>query len=61
MMSPRHHISYVHKEIFEASIPFDDLGVKRGESLDFFFITGCSGVTEEIYPKDVPLTLTRPQ
>ena len=55
-----HNIKYVHKEIFEISIPFEDLGIDHGESFDFFFITGCSGVTEEIYPKDIPLTLTRP-
>ncbi len=55
-----HHIKYVHKEIFETCIPFDDLGIRPGDSFDFFFITGCSGVTEDIYPKDVPLTLTRP-
>lgn len=55
-----HHIKYVHKEIFETCIPFDDLGIRPGDNFDFFFITGCSGVTEDIYPKDIPLTLTRP-
>ena len=55
-----HHIRYVHKEIFEVCIPFEDLNIGHGESFDFFFITGCGGVTEEIYPKDIPLTLTRP-
>ena len=55
-----HHIKCVHKEIFEASIPYDDLGINHGESFEFFFITGCSGVAEEIYPKDIPLSLTRP-
>lgn len=55
-----HHINYAHKEIMELCIPFEDLKIKSGESFDFFFITGCSGVTEEIYPKDIPLTLTRP-
>ncbi len=54
-----HHIKAVHKDIFEVCIPFDDLGVQSGQSLDFFFLTGCSGVTEEIYPKDMPLTITR--
>lgn len=55
-----HHIKAVHKEIFEVCIPFDDLGVHSGQSFDFFFLTGCSGVTEEVYPKDISLTLTRP-
>ncbi len=55
-----HKIKYIHKEIFEISIPFDDLGLQKGKSFDFFFLTGCNGVTEEIYPKDIPLTMTRP-
>ncbi|MBE7704765.1 MAG: hypothetical protein E7Z90_02985 [Cyanobacteria bacterium SIG29] len=55
-----HHIKYEHKEIFEVCIPFEDLNIERNENFDFFVITGCSGVTEEIYPKDIPLSLTRP-
>ncbi len=55
-----HHLKYIHKDILEISIPFDDLKVKEGESFDFFILTGCSGVTEGVYPKDIPLTLTRP-
>ncbi len=54
-----YHVKYVQNEISEACIPFDDIGIQKGDSFDFFIITGCSGVTEEIYPKDIPLTLTR--
>lgn len=55
-----HNVKYAHKDIFEISIPFDDIGVKSGENFEFFFITGCSGVTEDIFPKDVPLSMARP-
>lgn len=55
-----HNVRYAHKDIFEISIPFDDIGIKSGESFDFFFITGCSGVTEDIFPKDIPLSMIRP-
>ena len=55
-----HNIKYIHKEIFEISVPFDDLGLNSNDSVDFFFLTGFNGVTEEIYPKDIPLTITRP-
>lgn len=55
-----HHIRYANNEIFEVCIPFEDLKVEHGESFDFFFLTGCSGVTEEIYPKDIPISLIRP-
>ena len=59
-MNWNHHIKYVHDEIFEISIPFNDLKINHGDNFDFFFITGCSGVTEEVYPKDIPLNITRP-
>ncbi len=56
-----HHIKYVQDEIGEVCIPFDDINVKPGENIDFFFVTGCSGVTEEVYPKDIPLSIQRPE
>lgn len=55
-----HHIKFVKKDFIEVSIPFEDLKINPGDNFDFFFITGCSGVTEEVYPKDIPLNLTRP-
>ena len=55
-----HNIRYIHKDILEIAVPFSDLNVQSGESLDFFFITSCFGITEEIYPKDIPLTIIRP-
>lgn len=55
-----HNIKYAQGEIFETAIPYKDLGIAPGENFEFFFLTGCSGVTEEIYPKDIPLSLTRP-
>ena len=55
-----HHVKYAHKDILEIAIPFEDLKIQEGENFDFFCITGCSGVTEGVYPKDIPLTLTRP-
>ncbi len=54
------HVKYAHKETLEVSIPFDDLKIEHGEKFDFFFVTGCSGVTEELFPKDIPLALSRP-
>lgn len=55
-----HNIKYAHKEIFEMAVPFDDLLIQKGESIDFFFLTGYCGITEETYPKDIPLTIIRP-
>lgn len=55
-----HNIKYAHNEILETAIPYEDLGINPGDNFDFFIITGCSGVAEEIYPKDVPISLKRP-
>lgn len=54
------HVKCAYKEILEISLPFENIGVKSGESFDFFFVTGYNGVTEDVYPKDIPLTITRP-
>ena len=55
-----HNIEYANDEIFEIKIPYSDLGFESGESFSFFCLSSYGGVAEEVYPKDIPLTLTRP-
>ena len=55
-----HNIKYAINDICEIAIPFDDLNIPSGETFDFFCLIGVNGITEEVYPKDVPLTLKRP-
>lgn len=54
-----HNIQYAINDICEIAIPFEDLEVSQNEIFDFFCIIGINGITEEVYPKDVPLTLKR--
>lgn len=56
-----HNIKYAYNKIIEIEIPFDNIGVKCGESLDFLILTGNACMTENVYPKDIPLSLRRPQ
>ena len=55
-----HNIRYANNEIFEISIPYEDLGINSGESFGFFCLAAFNGITEEVYPKDIPLSHTRP-
>ena len=59
-MKWEHHIEYANDEIFEIKIPYSDLGFEQNESFSFFCLASFGGVAEEVYPKDIPLTLTRP-
>lgn len=54
-----HEIKYVRDEILEISVPFKDLRIENDERFDFFCLAGFSGITEEVYPKDIPLSLIR--
>lgn len=56
-----HKIKYAYNDICEVKIPFEDLDITYDESFDFFCMTALSGITEEVYPKDIPLTLARPK
>ncbi|MBQ3641120.1 hypothetical protein II906_04235 [bacterium] len=55
-----HNIKYANHEIFEISIPYEDLKIKEGDSFGFFCLAAANGITEEVYPKDIPLSLIRP-
>ena len=44
----------------EIKIPFADLGIQKGESLEFFVIRGELGLVDKFYPRDTLLSVTRP-
>lgn len=56
-----HGLKYAYDEIIEMSIPFKDLKIKPGEKVDFFILNGTLGLTEEVYPQDLLLSLERPK
>ena len=51
----------VYDDSIKVKIPFDDLDVSCGEKIDFFIINSTFGRTDHVYPKDVWLTIKRPE
>ncbi len=47
-------------DILEVAIPFDELGIKSGERLEFFIVNAKVGIANDFYPKDILLAVTRP-
>lgn len=57
----RNNIKYGLEDIFEISIPFDDLNIKPEQRIDFFIVKAIDDISQEVYPKDIPLTIKRPE
>ncbi|MBR6163633.1 hypothetical protein IKQ26_07085 [bacterium] len=56
----KNDIRYGLEDIFEVSVPFDDLKIPQGKNIGFFIIKAIDDVIQEVYPKDIPLTIQRP-
>ena len=41
-------------------IPFDDLDIKQGENLEFFFANTNFGIKDAFSPQDIMLNIERP-
>jgi len=52
-------INIVYKDVIDVSIPFDLLGVKQGETVEFFMANTDSGVKNTYIPQEILLTMTR--
>lgn len=52
-------INIVYKEVIDIAIPFDKLGVKQGESVEFFMANTDSGVKNTHIPQEILLSMTR--
>ena len=52
-------IKIVYKDVIDVSIPFDLLGVKQGETVEFFMANTDSGVKNTYIPQEILLTMTR--
>lgn len=61
VMQKNNSVESVYDEVIEIKIPFEDLGVKANEKVDFFIINGTFGRVEETYPQDLWLTIKRPK
>ena len=53
------NITIVYKDVIDISIPFDSLGVRPGETVEFFMANTDSAVKNTYIPQEILLTLTR--
>ena len=56
----RNNIHHVIDDFIEIKIPFEDLGIKKGDNLQFFIIQGSLGLVDDFFPRDALLSVTRP-
>ena len=56
----KHGIETIYKDFVEIKIPFNDLGVQKGETLEFFIVRAELGLVDKFYPRDTLLSVTRP-
>lgn len=52
-------VNLVYKDVIDLTIPFDSLGVKHGETVEFFLANTDSGVKNTYIPQEILLSLTR--
>ncbi len=52
-------ISITFNDVIDVSIPFDILGVKKGETVEFFMANTDSGVKNTHIPQEILLSMTR--
>lgn len=53
------NISIAYKDVIDLAIPFDMLGVEKGETLEFFLANTDSGVKNTYISQEILLSLTR--
>lgn len=53
-------IKSAYKEVLDLKIPFDTLGIKNGETLEFVFINANFGVKDFYIPNEMVLSVVRP-
>lgn len=52
-------ITIVYKDVIDLTIPFDVLGINKGEKIEFFIANTESGVKNTYIPQEILLSLTR--
>lgn len=54
-------IEIIYKDVIDIAIPFEDLDVRRGDTLEFFFANTNFGIKDAFSPQDIMLSIKRPQ
>ena len=52
-------VNMVYKDVIDLSIPFDTIGVKHGETVEFFLANTDSSVKNTYIPQEILLSMTR--
>lgn len=52
-------VNIVYKDVIDLTIPFNMLGIKKGETVEFFLANTDSGVKNTYIPQEILLSLTR--
>ena len=52
-------INIAYKDVIDVAIPFDMLGIKQGETVEFFMANTDSGVKNTHIPQEILLSMTR--
>ena len=52
-------VSIVYKDVIDLTVPFSMLGIKKGETVEFFLANTDSGVKNTYIPQEILLSLTR--
>ena len=53
------NIMAIYDKVVDASIPFDDIGIEKGDTLEFLFINATYGVKDYFIPNEMLLTIKR--
>ena len=56
--SPK-NITAVYDKVVDVSIPFDDIGIDKGDTLEFVFVNASFGIKDFFVPNEILLTITR--
>ena len=52
-------IDLVYNDVIDLTIPFDLLGIQKGETVEFFLANTDSGVKNTYIPQEILLSMTR--
>lgn len=61
ILEENHQIKIAFDNVVDISIPFDNIGIDYGETLEFFFVTSRHSIVESFTPQNVFLIVQRPR
>ena len=56
--SPK-NITAIYDKVLDVSVPFDDIGIDKGDTLEFLFVNATFGVKDYFIPNEMLLTIKR--